>query len=429
MKLRTKYHEQVIRIALYCVALITILRALRYPNDWAEAHWFISYKFGFIKRGLVGTLFLPFVNRNPQLIIEILSTLLLIIMCVVLLSINMRIIRRNGSDISSLLLALLFLTSPYLVMSAHLNGYFDNILISLTVFASLLLKKNKIFFSSLVVSIGILTHELMFIVGFPNVMFFAMLQHVTQTKPPTIKTFILSFIARYKMLIVIPVFLFIYLILNQTLFLDVTILKNQLVSHLSQFSFIECNRNVIVPNAFTHSFYDYLSKQSPKFIQRVTAPTYILHIGLSLLIMMFYTWRTIKDIRYKTIIFISFTLLVFLPLSLHAIAWDTSRIWTYPLIVALLGVWAIIEAIPLHKKQEESVVFVIFTIMVVVFHIFISTPLMDGEIERFSNEMRFLLYTPPIMLMLFVIADNYRLTLHSPGPPTAGGSAARKLES
>ena len=35
---------------------VTLGRGLRRPNDWAEAHWLISYDFGFIKRGLAGSL-------------------------------------------------------------------------------------------------------------------------------------------------------------------------------------------------------------------------------------------------------------------------------------------------------------------------------------------------------------------------------------
>lgn len=33
--------------------VITSLRTLRSPNDFAEAHWLLDYRFGFIKRGLI----------------------------------------------------------------------------------------------------------------------------------------------------------------------------------------------------------------------------------------------------------------------------------------------------------------------------------------------------------------------------------------
>jgi len=35
--------------------VITMARAVRYPNDFAEAHWLLDYRFGFIKRALAGS--------------------------------------------------------------------------------------------------------------------------------------------------------------------------------------------------------------------------------------------------------------------------------------------------------------------------------------------------------------------------------------
>ena len=45
---------------------VTLLRGLRRPNDWAEAHWLIGYDFGLIKRGLPATLLRPFTAASPE---------------------------------------------------------------------------------------------------------------------------------------------------------------------------------------------------------------------------------------------------------------------------------------------------------------------------------------------------------------------------
>ena len=42
---------------LSCVLMLgalvaTVLRTIRWPNDWSEAHWLLDYRFGFVKRGL-----------------------------------------------------------------------------------------------------------------------------------------------------------------------------------------------------------------------------------------------------------------------------------------------------------------------------------------------------------------------------------------
>ncbi|MCX6553302.1 MAG: hypothetical protein NTY02_20235, partial [Acidobacteria bacterium] len=36
---------------------VTVARAARYPNDFAEAHWLLDYRFGLIRRGLAGSIF------------------------------------------------------------------------------------------------------------------------------------------------------------------------------------------------------------------------------------------------------------------------------------------------------------------------------------------------------------------------------------
>ena len=62
MMTKSKYFQSLILFELLWVFYITVLRALRWPNDWAEAHWLISYKFGLLKRALPGTLIAPFIN-------------------------------------------------------------------------------------------------------------------------------------------------------------------------------------------------------------------------------------------------------------------------------------------------------------------------------------------------------------------------------
>jgi hypothetical protein len=414
MKIRSERHELLILLALFWAATVTVLRALRWPNDWAEAHWLISYKFGFLKRGLPGTLLSPFANENSELPIWLVSASLFVLFCIVVFWICMHVIRKGKYDTSSLLVILLFLTSPYMVMSAHLNGYFDNIIILISVLACVLIKQNKIIHSSLVVSIGLLIHETIFMVGFPSIVFFALIQYTRQAEPSSTAQLFLSFLSRYKSLFLIPVFTFICIFLNQTLFLDSAVLENQLISHMSQFEFVEDNRNIMVPKAFTSSFSDYVGNQDLPFIQRITVPIYILHIGLPLFILLSFGWRKFQAIDSKLVCFFILILITLLPLSLHIIAWDTSRIWTYPLIVALLGVWAITESIPAMQVQKETPVWLLVaTIAVIVFQLFISTPLMDGAIDRFSNGNRILLYAPSLIVIAAFIANSSRLTKRS----------------
>ena len=119
---------------LFCVLLMTVLRAVRRPNDWAEAHWLVDYRFGFIKRGLTGFLFSKICGDTvaPELAILLVSSALLMLFLFVVWLFSVRIWIRTGRQEDVLVVLFLFLSSPYFVMAGHLNGYFDNILIMLT---------------------------------------------------------------------------------------------------------------------------------------------------------------------------------------------------------------------------------------------------------------------------------------------------------
>ena len=414
MKIKSRQYEILILCGLFWTATITVLRAIRWPNDWAEAHWLIGYNFGFVKRGLVGTLFSPFANKNAELAIKIASTSLFLLFCLVLFAVCTRITKNGQFDISSILVALIFFTSPYMVMSAHLNGYFDNVLIMLSVLACMLAQRNRIVFSSLVISVGLLIHEIILVVGFPSAIFFALLQHIKQEKPSSTAQLFRGFLSRHKLLLVLPPLTFLCLSFGQTFFLNTATVRRQLTSYLSQFVFVEQNRNVLVPTAFTTSLLDYLIDESPHFLDRIAKPIYALHIGLPLSILLCFGWTKLKPIYSKWTTLCILVAITLLPLSLHIIAWDISRIWTYPIIVALLGVWAITEALPAtHLEEEDSILLIMSAVIVICFQLFISTPLMDGVHERFSTEDRILLYMPPLILTIFFMANRYKLIKQS----------------
>lgn len=176
-------------------------------------------------------------------------------------------------------------------MSAHLNGYFDNISIIISIFACLLVMRGKIWLSLIALSIGTLIHEIIFLIGFPFVIFFALILHTKEIS--TLTQLFIGSLSRYKLLVFIPVLTLAFIIIYQIAFLDSAIIKNQLISHLSQFDFIQDNRNVVVPDALTTSFIDYLNSQSPAFFHRITEPIYVIHIGLPLFILLYYAWYSL----------------------------------------------------------------------------------------------------------------------------------------
>jgi hypothetical protein len=104
------------------------------------------------------------------------------------------------------------------------------------------------------------------------------------------------------------------------------------------------------------------------------------------------------------------TAMSLLPLSLLAIAWDNCRIWTYPLIVALLNLWTIREVYPVKNAVREiSPSFGIICLILIMTNIFIYTPLLDGLTERYGPERRIVYYIPFLIVIVMVFAKNFRL--------------------
>ena len=110
--------------------LVSLWRGHRQPNDWAEAHWLLDYRFGFVKRGLLGSLYAAFCSVTGTLPseggIQVIGWSLLGLFTAALLYILWRILAQTRWDASWLLLAALLASSPFVVFSAHLIGYFDH---------------------------------------------------------------------------------------------------------------------------------------------------------------------------------------------------------------------------------------------------------------------------------------------------------------
>ncbi len=406
-------------LGLFWALSISVLRAVRWPNDWAEAHWLINYQFGFLKRALPGTLVAPFINANipsgyAEWIIKLTSSFFFLIFCAGLIWACLRIIKTNHFDINSMLVVLLFLTSPYIVMSAHLNGYYDNINITVTIFSCILVMRGRLWAASILMSLGMLVHESYLLIGFPSVLFLALIRYSREIIHSDAQKLFRGFIAGYSLLVILPLLTFGLIIINQTALMDSPAIKNRLMTYLSQFTFIQFNRDDLVSTALTNSFFDYLKDQSPQFFYRITRPVYFIHTVLPLLILLNYSWYSLRGTRFKKLFFGILGVITLLPLSFHMVACDTSRIWTYPIIVAMLGIYGINEVFSTLKAEEKtSFLFCINTIMIIVVQLFIVTPLLDGQCERLSNALRILFYAPSLVLITSLASRHYRLSRRS----------------
>src|SRR6185436_3901677 len=125
-------------VALGSALAATAARAVRLPNDFAEAHWLLDYRYGFIKRGLAGSV----LNLAVRLGLHVSASTIAWISAVVfaalmaaLLAIAGRILMRLEWSGALYLTLAAFTTSPFIVTSAQLLGYLDHLTFLLTLAA------------------------------------------------------------------------------------------------------------------------------------------------------------------------------------------------------------------------------------------------------------------------------------------------------
>jgi len=92
----------------------------------------------------------------------------------------------------------------------------------------------------------------------------------------------------------------------------------------------------------------------------------------------------------------------FIPLFLHAIAYDTYRIWSFPFMILFLGFW-ILSSREITVKRDEikklTLVEIVFFMISFLLVFLLPNFLFDGETERFSLPVRLILMLPVFFIL------------------------------
>jgi hypothetical protein len=371
---------------------ITSARAARLPNDFSKEHWFIDYRFGFVKRGLMGTIVSLATRlahaRETERLIDIVASAQFVLFCFVLMVLGLHIIRRSGWSPTATLAVLVFLSSPFMVMSAHLIGYYDNIIIVLTVLSLALLFQGWIWSAVILQAVSVLVHENALLVGFPVFCWSWWLvtrqTHRWRDVP-----------APFWPLLV-PIVAFAILVASQSM--APRGLEQSLATELSRYPFIARNIDQVrVPHWITITFYDSYVLHQGQFLGRLLSQPMIglvLPSMLAILGVVFEAGR-VGALSAESMILSTVCLA---PQMMHVMAWDTARIWTYSILCAFLLLWAYIEVFRARAGGSQFVRFL--GIIALILNAIDVTPLMDGEKDHFDITMRVLLYAPVLAVAL-----------------------------
>ena len=365
-------------IKLLFVSLIafvfTIIKGFRLPNDWAEAHWMIGYQFGFIKRGLPGAMLELFSQGGDDLEkrITAIAIFIFVVFCGLLILVIYNVLSK-GSAVEDFVVLIIFFTSGYIVMSAHLMGYYDHIVIILLVVSIILVDRGYLITASLILGMSILVHETTLLISLPLCSFHLMVKSSDKVDKSLAK------------LLILPVTSFVFVfVLNTTQPIPASVLQD----YLENYSFIEGQRHEMVADAFTQSFISYLRSQIVQFPSRVLNLQFVIKIGIPVACIAFICWKKMGSItRTKKSHFSLYILCILLPLSLHAIAWDTARIWSYSLIIASFGYFSLKLNGLMSADYKNFGLILIFSLCVAI-NLIPKLTLMDQVSERFNLVVR-----------------------------------------
>jgi hypothetical protein len=412
-----------ILLGLSWAYLVTLARAWRWPNDWAEAHWLVNYTFGFLKRALPGTVILPLLDpadaQGAETVIRLVSTAIFAVSSLVLAWMAWRILQHAAFDRESVAFVLLFATSPYVVLSAHLNGYYDHIIVILVCLGAWLAVKQRFWAAALVLSLGVLVHEAILLVGYGSVLLVVVLLALRRPGPGGGRR---SWLVRSLFpLVSLPLLTFVILFGYQSRYLQPFEMNERLASHLARYAFVEGDRHVIVPTAFTASFRTFIEAELPWFWERLLRLNLLLPIGASLTVMLAFTGRWLRGFSHAPWLMAGSAVVALLPLAMHTLAIDTARIWAYPLFVGQLTAWIVLALAPgtandAGRRAPAARGWLVAACMLAaVMQMVYSPPLMDGALERFDLLWRLILYMPALAALLWSFLPGLPLPKGVPG--------------
>lgn len=402
-----QWPQWVVGLGLLWAYLVTLTRGFQLPNDWAKTHWLVTYEVGFVKRALIGTLIKPLLMWDvltpyAKDVINVVATLFLVAFCIVVGVIAYQILRSGGFRLDTVMLVFAFVTSPYVVMSANLNGYMDNILVLVTFFTIIAVWKERPWLAACILTIGVLVHENIFLQGFPAVIFAGMLMMIQEYQYLKRVSSLLPLLQQLFTPFLLPLSMFAAVFCYQSFIIGKGPMYLKIFAQMDAYD-IYSDPMVVrwASGAYVESFVNYYDWQAGEFFTRIFAMPYLLNILPVLTLLIYYGIRAMRQV-YASIIGTTMVLTVALiPLLLHIIATDTSRFWTYPIFTTLLVIWILHRGVPTEKLSTSMPQHFIALAFVVVFiNIMTMTPLYGG-IDRFEGLLRAIVYLPSLLAILF----------------------------
>ena len=386
--------------ALVFGLIATILRTVRPPNPFARAHWLLDYRFGFMKRALQGQI-LVILSRMGLLhlrrdTIFAVTYLMFALLCAAMIAIAVRTLARDGWSRATFMVFAAFLTSAYVVTSAHLMGYLDHVIALLAMVSAWGAMRGRYWVAGIAAGAAMLVHETVLVTGIPVVL----MAIVLRPGAPRGRA-----LAAALAPMILPFTAGVAIFLSEQNLAHRMALRDQLRQRLSVFRWVSDDMNIHVPEWLTTSFVQHFREEAHAFPSRITSPGFMLYI-IPTMVMLWLLSSALSGWRRGWMA--ASAAAIVLPLSLHFLAFDTAREWTLPLIVGLMCVWVSSECGTGKAEWGPTaarVAVVVAGLAIVRFNVFrMHYPLLDYLVDGFDTRTRALIYAPFFAaLALFLI--------------------------
>ncbi|MCU7613414.1 hypothetical protein N0B16_03095 [Chryseobacterium sp. GMJ5] len=259
-----------------------------------------------------------------------------------------------------------------------------------------------VFIPSILMTIAIFIHEISFFLMLPICLFTLLVIEFKDKKFTFNNIFTKQVIKKYSVFLLLPVLATIIVSVYQEI--NGSDYFTKIIGYLKNISFISDFSADSVASAYTHTFTYYLKEESGYFFQRIFVSKCSIFYGIPILFMMFLTYKKFNTLNIYLLIILGISVLF--PLLLHSIAWDTYRIWSFPYIILFLAYWVLNSEYRNEQFPEKNPLWVwILFIVCMLFLSLVSTPLFDGEAERFSLTDRMLILLPLSLGIIYYIKN------------------------
>jgi len=371
---------------------VTWIRAVRWPNDFAEAHWLIDYSAGFGKRAFAGQLLTLVTGGDPtEGNIRLLSAAIAVLFVASLLLVALRVVFRAGATRTAILAMVAFASSPFVVMNAHLIGYFDQVILLLACASIACLLRGRVWWAFVLQGIAVLVHENAALVTVPVVVF-GLIGVLPARQGGGRRAPLAQLLP-----IGLPIAAFVALTLAGSL-TPPGDHNDRLVGRLGRFEYVRGDMHVLVPQWLSGSLDRQATGQIHRFAERTTSSG--LHgLMLPAILSLVAFALTTFAVRGR-LAFVALAGAIAAPQLLHMAAWDTVRIWTFSIGTAFLCTWIISERAPKQHRESAGVMAVAFVAILV--NVVSSTPLYDQVADWYSLRERLWMYAPILVAAIWL---------------------------